>query len=142
MQYHIDTLCQNEQPKQEKDDTVSIPYEYSTDTVPPNSNSNSNYNYKKPIINNKRHESFVRPKSGKDSELLEFFINNGSTHLEASRFFDHYDSQNWMKANNMPISSWESAASAWIRKSQHDPTIRKKNEDPDEQARLLYGITP
>jgi uncharacterized protein YdaU (DUF1376 family) len=94
------------------------------------------------ILPNNNTNTFERPKSRKDQELLEFFINNGSTHLEAGRFFDHYDSQNWMKANNMPISSWESAASAWIRKGTHDPTIRKKNEDPDEQARILYGITP
>jgi hypothetical protein len=140
MQYHIDTLCKKEQPKQEKDDTVSIGYGYSIDTISPNYNSNSNSNVKKPIINNKQEENFARPKSRKDQELLEFFINNGSTHIEAERFFDHYDSQNWMKANNMPISSWHSAASSWITKSIHDPTLRKKNEDPDEEARRLYGV--
>jgi hypothetical protein len=134
MQYHIDTLCQNEQPKQEKDDTVSIPYGYSTDTVPPNSNSNynlnSNTNALKGSFNSKRENNYARPKFSTDPELLEFFMNNGSTHLEAANFFDYYDSQNWMKANNMPISNWQSLASNWIRRSLHDPRYKPK---PDKK---------
>jgi uncharacterized protein YdaU (DUF1376 family) len=73
---------------------------------------------------------YARPKSATDPELLEFFMNNGSTHLEAANFFDYYDSQNWMKANNMPISNWQSLASNWIRRSLHDPRYKPK---PDKK---------
>jgi hypothetical protein len=81
---------------------------------------------------NIREESkfFARPKSTADPELLLFFTDNGSTHLEAANFFDYYDSQNWMKANNMPISNWQSLASNWIRRSLHDPRYKPK---PDKK---------
>jgi len=84
--------------------------------------------------------AYTRPKSSNDPELIEFFTRNGSSHLEAARFFDYYDSQSWMKANNMPISNWQSSANAWIRKSLHDPTYKNKAVDPNEEARKLYGV--
>jgi hypothetical protein len=138
MQYHIDTLYENKPAKEEKDDTVSIQYQYHIDTISPNSNSNLNSNVIK--TNNKSVQNFERPKSSNDPELIEFFTRNGSTQLEAARFFDYYDSQSWMKANNMPISNWQSSANAWIRKSLHDPTYKNKDVDPNEEARKLYGV--
>jgi hypothetical protein len=71
---------------------------------------------------------YARPNSLTDPELLVFFTNNGSTHIEAANFYDYYDSQNWMKANNMPISNWQSLASNWIRRSLHDPRYKPKKE--------------
>jgi hypothetical protein len=88
-------------------------------------------------------ENYLYPKSINDPDLLMFFNNNGSTNDEAIKFFAHYNSQNWHKSNNMPISNWESAAINWINKAKHDHSIGKRNtgykqlsEDEEEKLRL------
>lgn len=85
---------------------------------------------------------YTRPRSIDDPELIRFFENNGSTKDEALKFFTYYDSQNWHKSNNMPISKWESAAIRWITESLHNPNFQKKKDiDHDEEARRKYGVT-
>ena len=84
---------------------------------------------------------YTRPRSIDDPELIRFFENNGSTKDEALKFFTYYDSQNWHKSNNMPISKWESAAIRWITESLHNPNFNKKKEtDYDEEARKFYKV--
>jgi hypothetical protein len=75
----------------------------------------------KPINGSTRENSYTYPLSDTDTELTEFFTDNGSTPEEASRFFNHYASQGWCKQNGQPIASWHSAAKLWIDRSLHDP---------------------
>lgn len=80
-------------------------------------------------------DKFKPPRSIDDPELVTFFANNGSTPDEAKAFFAHYDSQSWLKSNNMPVSNWESLAIAWIRRSLHDPTFSKKAATMTDEER-------
>jgi hypothetical protein len=68
------------------------------------------------------------PKHSKDDAMVQMFIDAGSNAQEAERFFNHYDSQGWLKSNNLPIMDWRSAASNWINRSLHDPRYRVKIE--------------
>jgi len=70
-----------------------------------------------------REEPEDGPKHKPDNldELIEFFKKNHSTPELARSFYDHYDSQGWVKSNGMAITSWQSAASKWIREEKHNP---------------------
>jgi hypothetical protein len=70
--------------------------------------------------------AYSRPKSKDDIELIEFFGNNGSTTIEAARFFTYYQSQGWLKSNNMPIADWQSLAYSWIQRSLFDYRYMQK----------------
>lgn len=77
------------------------------------------------ILNERVYE---RPRTKDDNKLIDFFKNNGSTPEEAARFFSYYNSQGWLKNNNMPISDWESLAYSWIQRALHDPRYKPKAE--------------
>ncbi len=71
---------------------------------------------------------YSRPKSHDDHELTTFFVNNGSTIDEAASFYSYYNSQGWLKSNNMPISDWRSLAYSWVQRSIHDPRYKTKQK--------------
>lgn len=137
-----DTVSENYDKKQTKQDTVSIGYAYGIDTLSPNSNSNSNSNaYKATPLGEEKEKRFSYPKSNSDEELIRFFTNNDSDAIEAAKFYDHFESQNWQKKNGMKISNWEATASMWIRKAKHDHSIGNSKTDykqvsQDEEERL------
>lgn len=81
---------------------------------------------KETIVDDSRTKTF--PKHSKDDAMVQMFIDAGSNAQEAERFFNHYDSQGWLKSNNLPIMDWRSAASNWINRSLHDPRYRVKIE--------------
>jgi uncharacterized protein YdaU (DUF1376 family) len=95
-------------------------------------------------IREDKREIYPLPKSSNDPELIRFFKSNGSNEKEASLFYNHYNSQGWVKSNNLAITDWYSIAINWIQKSIHNPTFNntkfKKEIDPDEEARRLYGV--
>jgi hypothetical protein len=72
--------------------------------------------------------SYARPHASNDPELIDFFINNGSTASEASNYYNYYHSQGWLKSNHMPVSDWRSVAYSWIQRSLHDPRYKPKAE--------------
>jgi hypothetical protein len=78
-----------------------------------------------------KNSDYVYPKSDKDEDLIQFFTNNGSTPEEASRFFNHFNSQSWLKKNGLPISVWQSVAKQWIDRSLHDPKFRAASTESD-----------
>jgi hypothetical protein len=79
----------------------------------------------KKIVNE---SSYARPHASNDPELIDFFINNGSTASEASNYYNYYHSQGWLKSNHMPVSDWRSVAYSWIQRSLHDPRYKPKAE--------------
>jgi hypothetical protein len=66
------------------------------------------------------------PKAADDPELVAFFTSLGGTPEMAADFFDHYNSQNWVKSSGMPISSWRSLANKWIREEKFNPGKRSR----------------
>ena len=53
--------------------------------------------------------------------VKQFFAQNQASEAMAENFYDHYASQGWVKSNGMAITSWQSAASKWIREEKHSP---------------------
>lgn len=55
-------------------------------------------------------------------EVMAWFQANGhgmgSARLaeEAAAFFDHFEAQGWVTGAGVPISRWQSKASAWLRR--------------------------
>ena len=79
-------------------------------------------------LDSRERVEYARPLSQDDKELVDLFINNGSTIQEAANFYNYYHSQGWLKSNNMPISDWQSLAANWIRRSLYDPRYKPKQE--------------
>jgi len=83
---------------------------------------------------------YVYPESDTDTDLIQFLTNSGSTPHEASRFYNHFNSQSWIKKNGLPISVWESVAKQWIDRSLHDPKFRSASTESDyTKYRREYG---
>ena len=59
-------------------------------------------------------------------DCIQFFEQNGATEQMANKFYHHYNSQNWEKANGRPIAVWQSAAKQWIDTELHNPTKHNK----------------
>jgi uncharacterized protein YdaU (DUF1376 family) len=78
-----------------------------------------------------RENSYTYPLSDTDTELTEFFTNNGSTPEDAKRFYNHYASQGWVKPNGQPIAMWQAAAKSWIDKTLHDPKFKPTQTESD-----------
>jgi hypothetical protein len=84
-----------------------------------------------PYVRSARENSYTYPSSDTDTELTEFFTNNGSTPEDAKRFYNHYASQGWVKPNGQPIAMWEAAAKSWIDKTLHDPKFKPTQNESD-----------
>jgi hypothetical protein len=60
-----------------------------------------------------------------DLQSVEVFFTNhnvADARAEASKFFDHYESNGWRQSRGLPIRKWEAAARSWINKiGQFEP---------------------
>ena len=52
-----------------------------------------------------------------DIETVSYFESKGSTHIEAEKFWNFYDSKNWFVGKNK-MKKWQSAASGWISRNK------------------------
>ena len=52
-----------------------------------------------------------------DIETVAYFIEKGSTNIEAEKFWLFYDSKNWMVGKSK-MKKWQSAASGWITRNK------------------------
>lgn len=43
-----------------------------------------------------------------------YFLHQGSTLKEATRFFDHYEAKTWSNADGHPFKNWKRLAWTWI----------------------------
>ena len=59
-----------------------------------------------------------------DIETVAYFIEKGSTSIEAEKFWLFYDSKNWMVGKSK-MKKWQSAASGWI--SRNKTEVNKKD---------------
>ena len=64
----------------------------------------------------KRSRRFTPPT---DIETVNYFVSKGSNNTEAEKFWNFYDSKNWMVGKNK-MKKWESAASGWITRNKTD----------------------
>lgn len=55
-----------------------------------------------------------------DIDTVSYFIEKGSTAIEAEKFWLFYDSKNWMVGKSK-MKKWQSAASGWITRNKTDP---------------------
>jgi hypothetical protein len=65
-------------------------------------------------INAHTHDYLALPKADNDPELIQFFNDAGGNAQQASMFFNHYHSQNWVKSNGMAVTNWKAMARKWI----------------------------
>ena len=65
-------------------------------------------------INAHAHDYLALPKADNDPELIQFFTDAGGNAQQASMFFNHYHSQNWVKSNGMAVTNWKAMARKWI----------------------------
>ena len=54
-----------------------------------------------------------------DIETVAYFVEKGSTNIEAEKFWLFYDSKNWMVGKSK-MKKWQSAASGWITRNKTD----------------------
>ena len=59
-----------------------------------------------------------------DIETVAYFVEKGSTNIEAEKFWLFYDSKNWF-VGKTKMKKWQSAASGWITRNKTDV----KNKD-------------
>jgi len=56
-----------------------------------------------------------------DIETVSYFIEKGSTNIEAEKFWLFYDSKNWMVGKSK-MKKWKSSASGWITRNKEGST--------------------
>jgi hypothetical protein len=59
---------------------------------------------------NKTEKKFIAPT---EKQVAEYFKENNKPAFEASQFFLYYDSQGWIKSNNIAVKNWKSTARTW-----------------------------
>ncbi len=60
-------------------------------------------------------------------ECKDYFVEKGSTHLEAQKFFDYYESNGWKVGKNK-MKKWKSSASGWISRQSNFVQPNKPNQ--------------
>jgi hypothetical protein len=50
-------------------------------------------------------------------EVLAYFLDQGSTEIEARKFHDHFTANGWRQGGRAKIKDWRAAARNWIRRS-------------------------
>ena len=59
-----------------------------------------------------------------DIETVAYFVEKGSTNIEAEKFWLFYDSKNWF-VGKTKMTKWRSSASGWIRRNKTE--VNKKD---------------
>ena len=97
----------------EHDASTSLHNETQLATVSVPSEEKSRGETEKSRVDNSR---FTPPS---DIETVNYFVSKGSNNTEAEKFWNFYDSKNWMVGKNK-MKKWESAASGWITRNKTD----------------------
>lgn len=64
---------------------------------------------------NRTQKTFIRPT---EKQVIEYFKKNNKSESEASAFFLYYDSQGWIKKNQLEVKNWKSTARTWWKKEE------------------------
>lgn len=59
-------------------------------------------------------------------EVKDFFATNMLDQSDAEDFWLHYQSQGWVRGNNIPVSDWHALAVSWNRRQKLDRTSDRK----------------
>jgi len=71
---------------------------------------------------------FIKPT---ESECINYFSEKSQAGIEASKFFNYYESNGWMVGKNK-MKNWKAAASNWISNiKQSEPEIKKTYTDAE-----------
>ena len=57
-------------------------------------------------------------------EVFDYCLNNQIA-IDTDEFFNHYASQDWLKANGMPITNWKACVRSWAKKENKFPRLDK-----------------
>ena len=79
----------------------------------------------------------VLPKADNDPELIQFFTDAGGNAQQASMFFNHYHSQNWVKSNGMAVTNWKAMARKWIDRDNFGGSTYKSK--PKSIGEIMSG---
>jgi hypothetical protein len=83
-------------------------------------------------VRGKKKPIYEYPKSDTDTELIEFFVKNGSTAEAAAAFYNHFNAQGWVRTNGQVILDWMSAAKLSINnKTFGASAYNAKNGTPE-----------
>jgi len=94
----------------------------------------------------KKQPTYEYPKSDTDPDLIEFFVNNGSTAEAAAEFYNHFNAQGWIRGNGQVVLDWMSQAKLSINKktfgadAYNASKATTNNDDPHAEFRAKYGI--
>jgi len=72
----------------------------------------------------KKRSRFTKPEI---PNLITVFEEKGSTKTEAQKFFDFYESKNWMVGKNK-MANWKSAAAGWVNRNKQN---HRSSSTPD-----------
>jgi hypothetical protein len=81
--------------------------------------------------NEKNTPIYDYPKTDDDPELIDFFTNNGGNEKMASKFFNHFNAQGWVRKNGMAIIDWYSQAKMFIDEELHNPKFKTAQTESD-----------
>ena len=82
---------------------------------------------------------FVPPE---ENVVFDYFKNSGLSDwkVQASKFFNHYNSQGWKKGTGVAVVNWDSLANNWIlTEKQKDDGKNKRGIGQDGKQKPVYG---
>jgi hypothetical protein len=105
--------------------------------APPTGDTNAPLVYK---INKEVNKELSRKAKPKNlAEVIEAFVDSGSTEEEANKYYDYYTSKGW-KVGRAPMKDWQAAARNWLRNANGFKTHGKprptENEQRDNREKL------
>ncbi len=82
-----------------------------------------------PVTQDKTQKRFIPPTL---EQVQSFFLENKSDHLEAEKYFNHFQSNGWLVGGRTKMKDWQAAARNWILRAKSyaeksNPTLQRLN---------------
>lgn len=82
-----------------------------------------------PVTQDKTQKRFIPPSL---EHVQNFFLENKSDHLEAEKYFNHFQSNGWLVGGRTKMKDWQAAARNWILRAKSyaeksNPTLQRLN---------------
>lgn len=82
-----------------------------------------------PVSQDKTNQRFIPPTL---EQVQSFFLENKSDHLEAEKYFNHFQSNGWLVGGRTKMKDWQAAARNWILRAKSyaeksNPTLQRLN---------------
>lgn len=106
--------------KHSENQTINVNKRYQNSTKPPTENLPLEDEIENE--NEKKKKKFVLPEI---TEIKKYFIELFSNEIEAEKFYNFYESKNWMIGKNK-MKDWMAAARGWILRNETKPKTEKE----------------